>query len=347
MVERAKRRVLPWLLTVVLAALLAVSGVSILGVERAQAAAAQKSATSDGMDEDVDSSAVTSGTYNGMAYWSYSYTNSIQNFTVPSTGYYKLEVWGAQGGDASMNSGNKTSSGASISTALGGKGGYSVGVKYLQANTKLYVVTGGQGGKYTSSNTTGGYNGGGASTGCNSAGGGGGGGGATHIATRTGLLSSLSSYKSDVLIVAGGGGGAWGTPSYSWANYRGGSDGGYGGGLVGGGGGYGYSMGYTSVAANTNIKNQADGRGQAYFYATGGSQSAAGTKGQASGWTSSASNSQGTQTNGGFGRGYDIANGILIPAVPAAVAGMAVPAELPARMRMAPVAVVVRAILTV
>ncbi len=45
--------------------------------------------------------------------------------------------------------------------------------------------------------------------------------------------------------------------------------------------------------------------------------------------------------------GTTLPMGILIPAVPAAVAGMAVPAELPARMRMAPVAVVVRAILTV
>lgn len=34
------------------------------------------------------------------------------------------------------------------------------------------------------------------------------GGGATHMATRSGLLSSLVSYNNDVLIVSGGGGGA-------------------------------------------------------------------------------------------------------------------------------------------
>ena len=50
----------------------------------------------------------------------------------------------------------------------------------------------------------GGYNGGGSG---GSAGGSGGGGGATHIATKTGLLSTLENDKSSVIIVAGGGGG--------------------------------------------------------------------------------------------------------------------------------------------
>lgn len=42
------------------------------------------------------------------------------------------------------------------------------------------------------------------------------GGGATHIATRTGLLSELSSHLSDVLIVAGGGGSGLAIDSSAW-----------------------------------------------------------------------------------------------------------------------------------
>lgn len=70
----------------------------------------------------------------------------------------------------------------------------------------IYIVVGGAGKKFISNPTSAGYNGGGICSNwqngeaC-------GGGGATHIATKTGLLSSLTSYKEDILIVAGGGGG--------------------------------------------------------------------------------------------------------------------------------------------
>ena len=119
------------------------------------------------------------------------YTNSgEQIYTIPSTGIYKLEVWGAQGGSAPSEP--------------GGYGGYSVGNVILQKGTLLYVNVGGQGQK-----NAGGYNGGG--TGQNIAGSvsnaGYGGGGATHIATKSGLLKSLTNSLSSILIVSGGGGG--------------------------------------------------------------------------------------------------------------------------------------------
>ena len=120
-----------------------------------------------------------------------SYTEVNQHtYTVPYTGTYKLEVWGAQGGSATSKP--------------GGYGGYSVGNVILQKGTLLYVNVGGQGQK-----NAGGYNGGG--TGQNIAGSvsnaGYGGGGATHIATKSGLLKSLSNSLSSILIVSGGGGG--------------------------------------------------------------------------------------------------------------------------------------------
>ena len=139
---------------------------------------------------------------------SLSYTGGVQEFTVPYTGKYKLEVWGASGGQGCQN-------GSCNSNYAGGLGGYSYGEKQLTAGTKLYIVVGGAGATVGTSSCdggAGGYNGGG--TGGNDSNcdkpsiePGAGGGGATHIATVTGLLKNLSSNKSAVLIVAGGGGG--------------------------------------------------------------------------------------------------------------------------------------------
>lgn len=137
------------------------------------------------------------------SYQDFAYTAKIQTFTIPQDGIYLLEVWGAAGGNGARES---------ISCS-GGKGGYSKGYKEFKKGTILYIVIGGAGvSKANVSTETSAYNGGGTIYPINSTwrydGNGGGGGGATHIATRTGLLSALSGYKSNILIVAGGGGGA-------------------------------------------------------------------------------------------------------------------------------------------
>lgn len=150
----------------------------------------------------------------------YTFTETIVSYTIPATGKYKLEVYGGQGGAA----------GTGTSYIAGGKGGKSVGYKDLTANTTLYIVAGGKGTDCPNIGvgiSTGGYNGGGRSYAWNSTANGTGG-GATHIATKTGLLSTLASDKSSVLIVAGGGGA-------SASNNAGGTTlGGYGGGENGG-----------------------------------------------------------------------------------------------------------------
>lgn len=144
---------------------------------------------------------------------SFSCTETIQTYTVPKSGHYKLEVWGAQGG--------------SSGSRHGGYGGYSTGEIDLAEGDILYIGVGGMGGN--NNNRGAGYNGGGdANYGGNRADGG----GATHIAKVTGTLDSLSSNINDILIVAGGGGGA---ASYS-GNDQG--DGGSGGGYIGGHGLY-------------------------------------------------------------------------------------------------------------
>lgn len=159
----------------------------------------------------------------------FSYTGKIQSVTL-KRGKYRLQVWGAQGGDGAA----KVSNDQQI---FGGKGGYSEGILNVSTATTIYVVVGGKGGTTVDGVgvATGGYNGGGVGT---KTGGNtsntqtaGGGGGATHIATKTGLLSALSSYKSNVLLVAGGGGGAGGWYG-SFATEH--SNGGFGGGLSGG-----------------------------------------------------------------------------------------------------------------
>ena len=122
----------------------------------------------------------------------FAYTGSQQTYEILVSGYYKLEVWGAQGGGSN-----------------GGLGGYSTGTMFFKKGQKIYLNVGG-----TTSSGTGGYNGGGNVTGNVY-----GGGGATHIATSSGLLSSLAANQSSILIVASGGGG-------SGNGYAGGSGGG-------------------------------------------------------------------------------------------------------------------------
>lgn len=141
------------------------------------------------------------------------YSNQIQTKQITEPGYYKLEVWGAQGG------GN--------STYVGGYGGYSVGHISLEANQNLYIAIGGSGNYCTGSGcvSTGGYNGGGScmaytssTSTCGS------GGGATHIATTSNTLANLSNNIASIIIVAGGGGG--GNLCNSCCNYASGGHGG-------------------------------------------------------------------------------------------------------------------------
>ena len=210
----------------------------------------------------------------------------IQEFNIPKTGTYKLEVWGAQGG-ASILSGKELE--------IGGLGGYSVGEVSLTAGTKLYIAVGGKGGignLYACS--TGGYNGGGIGTNdggtCSESAddeAAGGGGGATHIAINNNLgeLKNYVDNKENILIVAGGGGGG----SYS---VNGGAGGGETGGLGGatmaatqtegyafgqgqdangggksnglGGGGGGYYGGYQGAGTTTTDLDDASGGGSGF-----------------------------------------------------------------------------------
>ncbi|MDE6398647.1 MAG: hypothetical protein K2L51_04940, partial [Clostridiales bacterium] len=236
MAEKAKKRVLPWVLAIVMSALLAISGASILGTEFVQANT--RSATSatetdtdadEGMEEATEHSySTTTNSTTGAKTYTFAYTGGVQSIALPY-GQYKLEVWGAQG--AANRRGH-----------AGGYGGYAAATINITAASKtIYVVVGGAGVTSTGvmpSNTNyvgGGYNGGGATASGlvdrDSMNQSGGGGGATHIATVSSLLSARSSnYSSTVYLVAGGGGGAGHgdapTPAYATGCRGGGSTGG-------------------------------------------------------------------------------------------------------------------------
>ena len=165
--------------------------------------------------------------------WTFDYTGGEQTFTVPVSGIYKLETWGAQGGSVNIPM-SATPNIPYSNVGIGGYGGYSMGTIELMKSDQLYINVGESGknckGPYCYSSKS--YNGGGSckaygsesneNAACGS------GGGATHISFSPGLLSSLENNKDNIIIVAGGGGGA--NYCNDWNFASGGSGGGYKGG---------------------------------------------------------------------------------------------------------------------
>ena len=185
------------------------------------------------------------------------YTGSETSITL-LPGSYRITVVGATG-----NFGGNQSTTTATYTRVGG-GGTSTGTYDIEDETTIYINVGGCGSTYTGTSTTtrsGGYNGGG-----NANAYGGVGGGATHIATRSGLLSTLSNQQSSVIIVAGGGGGS---------NYYKGNSTYYGNG--GSGGGTSGAAGTKSGSANTT--NCGQGGTQTAGGAAGTSTTRKGTSG--------------------------------------------------------------------
>lgn len=156
----------------------------------------------------------------------FDYVGHEQSFVARKSGYYKLETWGAQGG----NTPNSDKAGGS--TIKAGMGGYSTGIVNLTSGETLYIFVGQMGVTVNSSdpaNTVYAYPNGGAvrtrldsnNIFFN------GGGASTHISRENKLIENLEPTSNSLLIVAGGGGGVcnwWGKDS----------DGGSGGGYVGG-----------------------------------------------------------------------------------------------------------------
>ena len=167
----------------------------------------------------------------------FAYTGKVQSVTLPA-GKYKLEVWGAQGGDAKVKT--------------GGKGGYATGIITLTQGKTFYVYVGEQGISSisgVSKSGAGGWNGGGNNiTAPGSPWIVGTGGGATDISLFGSEGSSEWNHTEHLysrFIIAGGGGAA----QYREDSLYGGN-GGAGGGNSGSSGDY-ISSGYTSGTGGT------------------------------------------------------------------------------------------------
>lgn len=129
--------------------------------------------------------------------YTYAYTGNSAVFQPVIGGVYRVELWGASGGDFIGTRNNPK-------TCYGGKGAYTMGNISLNINDTLYVYVGGQGGSSDLA-MQGGYNGGGSVTnGENlygrSAG------GATDVRLISGQWNNISSLRSRIMVAGGGGG---------------------------------------------------------------------------------------------------------------------------------------------
>jgi hypothetical protein len=225
--------------------------------------------TSDGRKSNVYQQKIsTTYSYTGL----FSYTGATQTYVAGASGYYQLQVWGAQGG--SYYTGTDT-------TYQGGLGGYSKGTVYLNKGTSVYIYVGGAGTASTVTTYTlqsgGGFNGGG-----NAGYEGGGGGGASDIRIGTDSLYAR-------VIVAGGGGGS----NYYTTTYY--AKGGYGGGISGASGSY-YSATYSAWVgggASENAGGTAGTGSSTNYYGKAGSFGVGGDTGYKYNSTSYVSNGAG------------------------------------------------------
>jgi len=229
----------------------------------------------------------------------FSYTGSYQTFTVTTPGNYKLETWGASGGN---------------SVVSGGKGGYSIGNISLSANDVLNIYVGGAGTNLVS-NIVGGFNGGGGSSGGSTLNGyasGSGGGGTDFRLNNTSLASRV--------IVAGGGGGGsnWGSTAGAGGGLIGGT--GSGGALSGGYGGTQTTGGHGSIdgtlgqGAGDNTHGNSGGGGGGYYGGGCGGYGnwASNYNGQYGGTGGGGSSYIGTLQNSGTTAGVNTGNGKAI-----------------------------------
>ena len=218
-------------------------------------------------------------------------TESVQEFVTPKAGLYKLEVWGGQGGDSYVDANYQD---------VGGLGGYSVGYKYFDKDTALYICVGGGALKATKTITAGGYNGGGnGSQGDAGYAASGGGGGATHVALINGTLKEIG-YTEFVtngkgLIVAGGGGGSFSIHHDidSTYKYRGAWYGGAGGGFSGG-----ENEGYSKPTVGTQTSAGTNG---GFGYGANGSSANSGNAGAGGGFYGGGITGQWCAGSGGSG----------------------------------------------
>ncbi len=124
--------------------------------------------------------------------YNFGYTGNVQSFTAPVSGFYKIELWGAQGG----NNGS----------LLGGRGAYTAGVVELIKGQTIFIQVGGQGKLAGSASVTAGYNGGQEARAYSGATYGAGSGGATDVRLVGGEWNNATSLRSRIMVAGAGSG---------------------------------------------------------------------------------------------------------------------------------------------
>ena len=188
--------------------------------------------------------------YSGPTEWTFDYTGEEQTFTVPVSGTYKLETWGAQGGINSTLSNNSLSKFS--------YGGYASGIINLKKDTDFFIFIG-QAGNNLRTNI---FNGGGIGGLSDQNSFGQSGGGATDIRIDNNVWNNFSSLKSRIMVAAGGGGSADGV-------YTNGGQGSYAGGLSGYNGGYYPGHNYVNQDGKGATQKSGGAAGANIFGATG------------------------------------------------------------------------------
>ncbi len=188
--------------------------------------------------------------YSGPTEWTFDYTGEEQTFTVPVSGTYKLETWGAQGGINSTLSNNSLSKFS--------YGGYASGIINLKKDTDFFIFIG-QAGNNLRTNI---FNGGGIGGLSDQNSFGQSGGGATDIRIDNNEWNNFSSLKSRIMVAAGGGGSADGV-------YTNGGQGSYAGGLSGYNGGYYPGHNYVNQDGKGATQKSGGAAGANIFGATG------------------------------------------------------------------------------
>ena len=227
----------------------------------------------------------------------FTYTGACEEYEVKYNGYYKIEAWGASGGDAVYGS----------HTSVAGNGGYTNGIIKLNKGEILNICVGGAGTKAVMPDSTGtatnagGYNGGGTgytvyqtdSSACS------GGGGSTDIRLVGGAVDDAENLNSRIMVAGGGAGTCltWYARDNDYYKYTGGN----GGGLVGkdgsaysgytagvggtqlkGGTGYSQTSGFGIGGTGQNASNDTGSGGGSGYYGGGGSTSYASAGGGSS-----------------------------------------------------------------
>ena len=155
---------------------------------------------------------------------SYEYTGNYETFTAPYTGFYQVQLWGSQGGQADGTA--------------GGKGAYTQGTIKLTRGETIYVYVGQF---INGTSNTYGFNGGGRGSYSSHSEYNGNGGGATDVRLVSGEWDNETSLASRIMVAAGGGG------AHKWGEGR--ASGGAGGALTGLKGGLSYQSSHGALTA--------------------------------------------------------------------------------------------------